>query len=74
MTKDFKLEILLFFKFTHHQALNSLTRKNPYFPHSFIKLSNFVDIGSARWRDTNFVESSKAAEEQCARIQPPLSF
>jgi hypothetical protein len=50
--KDFKLEIQICF----NPPPPPLTPKTPYLPHSFIELSNFCSVGSARWR-ANFLWS-----------------
>jgi len=59
MIKDFKLKILIFFKFVDHQTLNPFTSNTPYLPHSFTKLSNLYVVGSARWKATNVLWASK---------------
>jgi hypothetical protein len=38
-----------------------------------MELKNLCRVGSARWRVTNGL-CNLEVEEQCLRIQPPLSF
>jgi hypothetical protein len=39
--------------------IHPLTVKTPYISHSFIELSDFCDIGKARWRVTNVLRTLK---------------
>jgi hypothetical protein len=39
--------------------IHPLTIKTPYISHSFIELSNFCNIGKARWRATNVLGTLK---------------
>ncbi len=61
--KDFKLEIQICSNSptTEHYNIPP-TPNTPYLPHSFIELSNFCKVGSARWRATNFLWSSNEEE------------
>jgi len=71
--QKFKLKILICFNSPITRHWTSLHQTPPYLPHSFMKLSNHCRVGSARWRVTNGFWNSEA-EEQCLRIQLPLSF
>ncbi len=55
--RDFKLELFKFLKFIHHWTLKPFTSNTPYLSHSFIKLSHFCDIESARWKVTNVLQA-----------------
>jgi hypothetical protein len=39
--------------------IHSLIVKTPYIFHSFIELNDFCNIGKARWRVTNVLETLK---------------
>ncbi len=60
--------------FTHLQTLKRIIPNTQYFLHSFTELREKINchVGSSRWRATNVLWASEA-EEQCVRIQPPLS-
>jgi hypothetical protein len=69
MTQDFKLVILICFNSLNTEP--SYT-KHPYLFDSFTEWKISWDVRSARRRGTNSIGASEA-EEQCVRIQPPLS-
>jgi hypothetical protein len=46
------------FQFTHHQTLH-------IFPHSFIILNNFCDVGRTGWRATNVIWALEAKGTMC---------
>jgi len=71
--QNFKLKILICFNLPITGYWTSLHQIPPYLSHSFMEFRNHCRVGSARWRLTNGLCNSKA-EEQCPRIQIPLSF
>ncbi len=71
--QNFKLKILICFNSPITRYWTSFHQTPPYFPHSFMELKNLCRVGSARWRVTNGL-CNLEVEEQCLRIQPPLSF